>query len=97
MTEHRALPSPVQLRAVLPIAYRQASVVAQERDAIRRIVAGVDRRLLAVVGLCSIHEVVARSARGRLVSGRKDGRARYVNRFLSQAPVRQDAVTRIDH
>lgn len=51
--------TPTQLKAELPITERAAETVASTREAIRDILQGKDRRLLAVVGPCSIHDVEA--------------------------------------
>jgi 3-deoxy-7-phosphoheptulonate synthase len=51
-----ALPSPAQLRAELPCSDGQAQFIAAARETVRRIVRGDDRRLLVIVGPCSIHE-----------------------------------------
>jgi 3-deoxy-7-phosphoheptulonate synthase len=50
---------PAQLRRDLPLGSAASEVVAKSRDAIRAILRGDDRRLLVVVGPCSIHDVVA--------------------------------------
>jgi 3-deoxy-7-phosphoheptulonate synthase len=47
---------PARLRAELPATDDDYSVVVRARDTIRAIVAGGDRRLIAVVGPCSIHD-----------------------------------------
>src|SRR5262249_10902081 len=51
--------TPTELKEELPISERVAETVATTRDAIRDILQGEDRRLLAVVGPCSIHDVDA--------------------------------------
>jgi 3-deoxy-7-phosphoheptulonate synthase len=53
------LVTPTELKQELPISERVAETVATTRDAIRAILQGEDRRLLAVVGPCSIHDVDA--------------------------------------
>jgi len=47
---------PARLRAELPATDDDYAVVVRARDAIRGIIAGHDRRLIAVVGPCSIHD-----------------------------------------
>ena len=47
---------PARLRAELPATDDDYAVVVRARDAIRAIIAGRDRRLIAVVGPCSIHD-----------------------------------------
>lgn len=51
--------APVEVKAQLPITPAIAKVVSQSRDRIRNILKGSDRRLLVVVGPCSIHDVKA--------------------------------------
>lgn len=51
--------APVEVKAQLPITPAIAKVVAHARDRIRNILKGSDRRLLVVVGPCSIHDVKA--------------------------------------
>jgi 3-deoxy-7-phosphoheptulonate synthase len=53
------LVTPTELKQELSISERVADTVATTRDAIRAILQGEDRRLLAVVGPCSIHDVDA--------------------------------------
>jgi 3-deoxy-7-phosphoheptulonate synthase len=53
------LVTPTELKEELPISERIAETVATTRDSIRAILQGDDRRLLAVVGPCSIHDVDA--------------------------------------
>lgn len=51
--------APVELKAELPITSAIAKVVSSARNRIRNILNGSDRRLLVVVGPCSIHDVKA--------------------------------------
>lgn len=53
----RALPSPAALVREIAKNEEQAAFVARARDEIHRIIFGDDRRLLFVIGPCSIHEV----------------------------------------
>jgi len=53
------LPTPECLREQVPVAPGLARQIDQHREAIRRILAGEDHRLLVVVGPCSIHDEVA--------------------------------------
>jgi 3-deoxy-7-phosphoheptulonate synthase len=55
----RALIAPVELIRELPLSERGAETVATGREEVSRIIAGQDRRLLVVVGPCSIHDVGA--------------------------------------
>jgi len=65
--------TPTQLKEELPITERAAETVANTREAIRDILQGKDRRLLAVVGPCSIHEVeAARDYASHLQKARKE-------------------------
>ncbi len=50
---------PCELRAAMPLSDRARDVVIESREVIKRIIAGEDRRLLAVVGPCSIHDEMA--------------------------------------
>ncbi len=53
------LPSPVQLRAKIQKDSKQREFIASQREAIHKIIFGDDKRLLLVVGPCSIHDVAA--------------------------------------
>jgi 3-deoxy-7-phosphoheptulonate synthase len=57
--ETRPLLSPAFIKSELPIAPKVAQLVAQTRDRIRQILEGEDKRVLVVVGPCSIHDVAA--------------------------------------
>lgn len=57
--ETRPLLSPAFLKSELPITLNVAQIVIQTRDRIRRILEGEDKRVLVVVGPCSIHDVAA--------------------------------------
>jgi 3-deoxy-7-phosphoheptulonate synthase len=59
VVETRALPSPSQLLAELPKNEAQAAFVTRTRGEIHRIIFTDDKRLLLIVGPCSIHDVVA--------------------------------------
>jgi 3-deoxy-7-phosphoheptulonate synthase len=59
IVENRPLIPPAAIRTTLPLTEAAADLVASSRDAIRAILAGTDRRLLVVVGPCSIHDVDA--------------------------------------
>ncbi len=56
VTATTELPSPVQLRAEIQKTPEQRAVVAESREAIHRIIFGDDKRLLIVIGPCSIHD-----------------------------------------
>lgn len=51
--------SPAELRRDLPITDARSRVVVEGREAVRKIMAGEDDRLLLVVGPCSVHDPVA--------------------------------------
>ena len=55
----RPLLSPAILEEDLPLGEKGATLVHQTRHDIGEIIAGRDRRLLAVVGPCSIHDPAA--------------------------------------
>ena len=57
--ETRPLLSPAFVKSELPIASEVAQLVARTRDCIRNILEGKDKRILVVVGPCSIHDVAA--------------------------------------
>ncbi len=59
VVENRPLLSPETVLGELPITEAAASLVDETRDRIRNIMRGSDRRLLVVVGPCSIHDVNA--------------------------------------
>lgn len=63
--ETRPLPAPGELLAQLPKTEAQAEFVFRSRQAIQGILFGTDRRLLAVVGPCSIHDLDAGRDYGR--------------------------------
>ena len=54
--ETRPLVTPNQLRHQFPITDATARLIANTRDSIRQILSGSDRRLLVIVGPCSIHD-----------------------------------------
>ncbi len=59
VVETRPLASPALLHHELPITEVAAALVAQTRDRIRNILYNEDRRLLVIVGPCSVHDVNA--------------------------------------
>ncbi|MEL6815912.1 MAG: 3-deoxy-7-phosphoheptulonate synthase [Cyanobacteria bacterium J06598_3] len=59
VVENRPLLSPNQLLEQLPLTETAAALVAQTRDRIRNIMHNEDRRLLVIVGPCSVHDVDA--------------------------------------
>ena len=57
--ETKPLLTPAAIHAEIPLTDTAAELVAGTRDAVRGILGGTDRRLLVVVGPCSIHDVAA--------------------------------------
>jgi len=57
--ETRELPPPARLLAEFPKSDTQAAFVAAARQDIHRVIFTEDRRLLCIVGPCSIHDVAA--------------------------------------
>jgi len=66
--ETRPLLSPAMIKHELPITEAAAALVAGTRDRICNILQGRDRRLLVVVGPCSIHDVNAAYEYGEKLS-----------------------------
>ncbi|MEZ5414841.1 MAG: 3-deoxy-7-phosphoheptulonate synthase [Opitutaceae bacterium] len=66
VVETRALPSPAQLLTELPKSVAQADFVTRTRRDLHRIIFTDDKRLLLIVGPCSIHDLKA----GREYAGR---------------------------
>lgn len=56
---HEVLVTPEQLKAKLPVSEEVRENVQAARDTVHNILARKDKRLLVVVGPCSIHDVVA--------------------------------------
>lgn len=59
VSQFTELPSPSQLGEKLPLDAHASNVVERGRDQVRAIMAGLDDRLLVVVGPCSIHDTKA--------------------------------------
>ena len=59
VVETRPLPSPAALIAEVPKSEAQADFVTRSRQDIHRLIFTDDRRLLLIVGPCSIHDVDA--------------------------------------
>lgn len=55
----RVLPEPAQLLQDIPKTDAAVEFIARSREAIHRVIFGDDKRLLVVVGPCSIHDVEA--------------------------------------
>jgi 3-deoxy-7-phosphoheptulonate synthase len=54
--EIKELASPAQVHAKLPITEQASKTVFESRQAIQKILAGEDLRLLVIVGPCSVHD-----------------------------------------
>ncbi|GAB5441632.1 MAG: 3-deoxy-7-phosphoheptulonate synthase [Fuerstiella sp.] len=54
--ETTPLTSPAQLKAAHPLPDETARFVYESREAVKRILDGSDRRIVAIVGPCSIHD-----------------------------------------
>ncbi len=65
--------APVEVKAELPITTAIAKVVAGARARIRNILSGSDRRLLVIVGPCSIHDVKAAREYAEKLATFRDG------------------------
>ena len=63
--ETRPLLSPAFIKSELPLAESAAELVIQTRERIRNILEGKDKRILVVVGPCSIHDVAAAQEYGQ--------------------------------
>lgn len=74
VVETRRLPSPTELLATTPKSESQADFVTRSRQDIHKLIFTDDRRLLIIVGPCSIHDVDA----GREYAGRLSALAREV-------------------
>ncbi|HEY9645461.1 MAG TPA: 3-deoxy-7-phosphoheptulonate synthase [Chroococcidiopsis sp.] len=59
VVETRPLITPATIHNELPISDTAAALVAETRDRIRNILQNEDRRLLVIVGPCSVHDVNA--------------------------------------
>ncbi len=55
----RIIPTPRQLKQLLPLPLEVESLVLKTRNELRAVLAGKDQRILLVVGPCSIHDPVA--------------------------------------
>ncbi|MEM8828859.1 MAG: 3-deoxy-7-phosphoheptulonate synthase [Cyanobacteria bacterium P01_G01_bin.19] len=63
--ETRPLLSPAFIKSEFPLTKSTAQLVTQTRSRIRNILEGKDRRILVVVGPCSIHDVAAAEEYGQ--------------------------------
>ena len=65
VVETRPLLAPATIYSELPLTETAATLVSETRDRIRNIMQNEDRRLLVIVGPCSIHDVDAAHEYGR--------------------------------
>jgi 3-deoxy-7-phosphoheptulonate synthase len=72
IAETRPLLTPATIKRDLPLDEAGAELVAGTRDTVRAILRGEDRRLLVVVGPCSIHDVGAALEYGQRLAGLRD-------------------------
>lgn len=59
ITDSKALPAPVELCEEIPRSSEQKALVRQSRLSLHELIHGEDKRMLAVVGPCSIHDLHA--------------------------------------
>ena len=59
ITDSEPLPSPLEMVTDIPRSDHQLGVIARSRAALHEIIHGRDRRLIGVVGPCSIHDLTA--------------------------------------
>ncbi len=85
----RALATPRQIKDALPLTPTAQESVLAGRQAVERILAGQDRRLLAIVGPCSIHDEAAAleyAARLRALAGAVADRVLVLMRVYFEKP-----------
>lgn len=68
VVETRPLASPALIHHELPLTETAAALVSETRDRIRNILYNEDRRLLVIVGPCSVHDVDAALEYGQRLS-----------------------------
>ena len=91
ITSKTLLPSPLALCAEIEKTEAADKFVAESRDAINKIIFGDDRRLLVVIGPCSIHDLKAgREYAEKLASHGKSTQERV--EFLSRVFLLSEAV-----
>jgi 3-deoxy-7-phosphoheptulonate synthase len=89
VVETRPLVSPALLHHELPMTSEAATLVSEARDRIRHILYNEDRRLLVIVGPCSVHDVDAAYEYGqKLVNLRHDlsGQLEIIMRVYFEKP-----------
>ena len=65
ISEIKEVIPPIQLHEELPITQTAAATTVQARREIQRILAGLDDRLLVIIGPCSIHDTAAAEEYGQ--------------------------------
>jgi 3-deoxy-7-phosphoheptulonate synthase len=89
VVETRPLVSPALLHHELPTSVEASTLVAEARDRIRHILYNEDRRLLAIVGPCSVHDIDAAYEYGqKLISLRHElsGQLEIIMRVYFEKP-----------
>jgi 3-deoxy-7-phosphoheptulonate synthase len=72
VVDTKPLLTPAIIRGELPLSDAAAELVAATRDRVRAILQGKDRRLLVIVGPCSIHDVAAAQEYGVKLKALRD-------------------------
>ena len=70
--ETRPLLSPAYIKSEFPLTEKAATLVSQTRAHLRNILTGNDKRLLVIVGPCSIHDVQAAEEYGKRLTRLRD-------------------------
>lgn len=70
--ETRPLLSPAYIKSEFPLTEKAANLVSQTRNRLRDILTGKDRRVLVIVGPCSIHDVEAAEEYGNRLTRLRD-------------------------
>ena len=86
---HQVLITPEQLKRRLPVPETVREQVTQHRDSVREIVEKTDKRLLVVVGPCSIHDqssALEYAKRLKLLAEQLDDRMFLVMRSYFEKP-----------
>lgn len=86
---HEVLITPEQLKRRLPVPETVREQVTQHRDSVREIVEKTDKRLLVVVGPCSIHDpssALEYAKRLKLLAEQLDDRMFLVMRSYFEKP-----------
>lgn len=56
---YESLPSPAEILKILPVSEKATKTILEGRQTIRNILEGIDKRILMILGPCSIHDPVA--------------------------------------